>query len=125
MTKPHLTGYGVVNFGIYRIWPRSKLRTQKVQYIIMNWKAPAVFFIRHASRMTSATSSRGIWLPSTPAQGKISSPFQSQHLPLPSSPTFPVTTSTIFSAANSGSNSFSLGTVSQNSRLKSVLTVPG
>ena len=62
---------------------------------------------------------------SNPAQGKISSPFQSQHLPLPSSATFPVTTSTIFPAANSGSNSFSFGTVSQNSRLKSVLTVPG
>lgn len=56
--------------------------------------------------------------------GGISFPAQSQHLPLPSSPS-PFTTSQSLSAAYSGLNSFSSDVLVQKSLLSSVFTVPG
>jgi hypothetical protein len=59
-----------------------------------------------------------------PSHGNISVPFQSQHFPLPSTPTV-LTTSIIFSTENSGENNFSTGVLPQNSSLSPVFTVPG
>lgn len=115
----------LIFLGVCRIWPRSEIHSKGDKYHneFEDGSPPALpdnYHVRPEQRPSAEA-----WLPSRPAYGKISSPFQSQHLPLPSSPTFPVTTSTIFSAANSGSNNLPLGTDSQKSRLKSVLTVPG
>jgi hypothetical protein len=60
-----------------------------------------------------------------PFYSKVSSPFQAQHLPFPTSIPNPLTTSNNLSAAYSGVNSFSSFTLPQNSFDNPVLTAPG
>lgn len=81
-----------------------------------------ILIIQHGDEDRRISSSTLFTSPTN--QGGTSFPSQSQHFPLPSTPTSP-TTSINLSATHSLSNNFSFLTLPQKSLLKSVFTVPG